>query len=242
MNRFLACAAIFALASAASARPDPRVSIEFTDDPVSGWFAHWNMNPGESVLARIVVSIPDSYYGLASARYNIVANNSNGWDFGGDDSIDLSAAKGSATDGRVAGFDFGMQTQEIFESINSLRIDAKGDSEDRPSTGISTAQNTPGAMGSAFNTGKVVEVYRFTVHTSPGHTYSDLLALRIADGGAHGSPNQITTFKVYESASSTAGLALTGVVGSTGVISFLPAPSSAMFLSLAGLAATRRKR
>ncbi len=243
MKRLVALIAAAGLASVAAGRPAPGLSIEFAFDPDQvGWFSDVNVMPGDVVLVRVIMSIPDSYYGVAGSRYNIVSNNVDGWDVAGNDSVDLSAAKGSATDGRRAGFDFGTQTQQVFESAGSLRIDANNDINNSANLGISTAQNSPGTLGTLFHTEKVVEVYRFAVHTSAAHAYSDQLILRIADGGLNGSPTQITSFRVYETASSSQPIQIPGAVGDTSVIRFVPAPAALAVFGAAGLGAGRRKR
>ena len=97
------------MAAVASARPDPNLTLQFSTND-STWLNDITVAPGTGVFVRVVMSIPDSCYGISGARYNVLSTNG-GWDAGGDDTVDLSAAKGNATDGRMAGFDFGGQTQ-----------------------------------------------------------------------------------------------------------------------------------
>ncbi len=242
MKKVIGLIAVAGLAAVAVARPAPGLSLSFSTDGGSTWFDDIAVAPGTTVLVGVTMSIPDQFYGISGARYNVVSTNAAGWDSAGNDSVDLTPGKGSATDGRVAGFDFGGQTQVTFEAANSLRIDAKGDNANNPNAGISTAQNTPGALGANFNTAKVAMVYKFNVVTSAGHLLTDAIELRIADGGANGSPNQITSFKGYATSASTLGDAIAGATGDTGRITFTPAPASLALVGLAGLAAGRRRR
>ncbi|MCC6425292.1 MAG: PEP-CTERM sorting domain-containing protein [Phycisphaerales bacterium] len=242
MKKVLGLIAVAGLATAAVARPAPNLSLEFSTNGGGTWSSDVAVAPGTSVWVQVVMSIPDDMYGISGARYNITSTNAAGWDSAGADSVDLSTAKGSATDGRLAGFDFGGQTQQVFEALNSLRIDAKGDNNNTPNAGISTSQNTPGALGSNFNTAKVAAVYRFQINTSATHALTDSIVLQIMDGGANGSPNQITSFKGYTSSASTSGTDITGATGDTGRITFIPAPASLALVGLAGLAAGRRRR
>ncbi len=241
MKRLIASIAMSSLAAAARAGPAPNLSLEFSMDMGGLWVPDVMTFPGNVVWVRVIMSIPDSFYGISGARYNITSN-AGYWDYGCDDTVDLTPGKGSATDGRLAGFDFGGQTQQIFETGNQLRIDAKGDTGNNPNAGISTSQNSPGALGTNFNTHKVAEVYRFAINIPTGHDKWKEITLRIMDGGVNGSPGQITSFKGYETSGSTAGTAIAGVTGDTGTISLFPAPSSAALLGLAGLAAARRRR
>ncbi|HLO41756.1 MAG TPA: PEP-CTERM sorting domain-containing protein [Phycisphaerales bacterium] len=229
----LGLVAVAGLATVATARPDSNLSLQFSTDDAN-WSNDIAVAAGTSVFVRVVMSIPDQYYGISGARYNVTSTNANGWDFGGDDSIDLSAGKGNATDGRLAGFDFGGQTQQVYEASNSLRIDAKGDNSNNPNAGISTSQNTPGALGSNFNTNKVATVFKFKVNLGAGDNRQIVLAIDVP---------QITSFKAYETSSSTSGLALTGATGDTGTITVaVPAPGALALMGLGGLAATRRRR
>jgi hypothetical protein len=190
-NAAFALLAVAGLASIASARPDPNLSLQYSIDD-SAWSDDINVNVGEDkVFVRVIMNLPDSFHGVSGARYNIVSE-AGQWDAGGNDSIDLSVAKGNATDGRIAGFDFGGQTQQIFEGSNTLRIDAKGDTGNSPNAGISTSQNTPGALGTNFNTGKSVVVYKFAINLHNAHVDGDKIVLKIMDGGKNGSPDQIT--------------------------------------------------
>lgn len=241
-NAALALVAVAGLASMAVARPDPNLSLQYSLDDAA-WSDDINVVPGEDrVFVRVIMSIPDSFHGISGARYNVVSE-AGQWDAnGGQDSVDLSVAKGSATDGRIAGFDFGGQTQVVFESSNTLRIDAKGDTGNNPNAGISTSQNTPGALGTNFNTNKSAVVYKFAINLSNARVAGDKIVLKIMDGGANGSPDQITSYKGYATSSSTAGDQMTGETGDTATITFVPAPASLALVGLAGLAAGRRRR
>ncbi|MBL8964751.1 MAG: PEP-CTERM sorting domain-containing protein [Phycisphaerae bacterium] len=239
MKNVLALIAVAGLATAASAQS--KLDLVFSTDSGTTWFDNVNVTPGSTVWVGVIMSIPTQYYGISGARYNIVSNNGQ-WDIGGNDTTDFTPGKGSATDARLAGFDFGGQTQVAFEAAGSLRIDAKGDTGNNPNAGISTSQNTPGALGTNFNTNKSALVYRFAVNTHGGRPGAgEQLIFRIEDGTS--GVNQITSFKGYETSGSTSGSdILGGVEGDTGTITFVPAPASLALVGLAGIAAGRRRR
>lgn len=237
----LGLVAVAGLATVAAARPDPSLSLQFSTDD-SSWSNDIVVADGAGVFVRVVMSVPDSFYGISGARYNVTSVE-NQWDVGTGDSVDFSSAKGSTTDGRMAGFDFGGQTQQVYETGNQLRIDAKGDNANNVNAGISTSQNTPGALGTNFNTNKSAVVFKFKVQLGTGRAAGDTIVLRILDGANAGSPDNITSFKAYDSASSTAGTQLTGEVGDIGTISIaVPAPGALALMGMGGLAAARRRR
>ncbi len=230
----LAVAGIAAGASAHGVGLDLRFSKGISDGGL--WTSNITANPGETVYVRVEMSIPDTYYGISGARYNIISNNAGGWDVGGNDVIDLTPGKGSATDGRYAGFDFGGQTQVTFESPSSLRIDAKGDTNNNPNAGISTSQNTPGALGTNFNTRiDHVPVFKFAVKLSNNPEVGRQIILKILN-------SEITSFKGYETSSSTAGVQIDGAEGANGTITIVPAPGVLFAAGIAGLAVVRRRR
>ncbi|MBL8964753.1 MAG: PEP-CTERM sorting domain-containing protein [Phycisphaeraceae bacterium] len=239
MKNVLAVLAVAGLASTSMANHGVVLQVSLDN---SAWFDNMSVPmTTDKVFVRVIMNIPDQYHGISGARYNITSLPGE-WDVGGNDSIDFTPGKGSATDGRLAGFDFGGQTQVVFETGNQLRIDAKGDTGNNPNAGISTSQNTPGALGTNFNTGKSVVVYKFAVNLHTNRNDGDKLTLRIMDGGENGSPDQITSFKVYENSGSTAGIQVDDETGGTSVITFVPAPASLALIGLGGLAAARRRR
>jgi hypothetical protein len=232
----LGLVAVAGLATVAAARPDPKLSLQFSSND-STWSDDIIATAGTSVFVRVIMSVPDSYYGISGARYNVTADGS----WGTTDGVNLSAGKGSDTDGRLAGFDFGGQTQQVYSAAGSLRIDAKGDNANNVNAGISTSQNTPGALGTNFNTNKTAVVFKFRVDLAASHATTDVITFRILDG-VNGTDN-ITSFKAYETASSTSGFQLTGELGDVGTISFaVPAPGALALMGMGGLAAARRRR
>jgi MYXO-CTERM domain-containing protein len=236
-NIALALLSVAGLTTAASAH-SVGLDLKFSNTASEGgtWTSNYAANPGDTVFVRVEMSIPLSFYGISGARYNITSTNTGGWDVGGNDSIDLTPGKGSATDGRIAGFDFGGQTQQVFEATNSLRIDAKGDNNNNPNAGISTSQNTPGALGTNFNTGKNhVTVYKFAVKLSDNPEIGRQIILRIVD-------TQITSFKGYATSSSSAGDQIAGAQGDSGTITIVPAPGVLGAMGLGAIAAFRRRR
>lgn len=236
-NLLLGTVAIAGLASLAAAH-GTALDLKFskTSSDAGAWLTNITANPGETIYVRVEMTIDESFYGISGARYNIISTNAGGWDVGGNDSIDLTPGKGSATDGRYAGFDFGGQTQQVFEAASSLRIDAKGDTGNNPNAGISTSQNTPGALGTNFNTNvEHVPVYKFAIKLSDNPQVGRQIVLAILG-------SQITSFKGYETSSSTAGIQISGAEGDSGTITIVPAPGVLAAAGLAGLAAVRRRR
>jgi hypothetical protein len=218
-------ALVMSVASLASAQQDGKLDLQFSYDGFN-WDDNAGLLPGQSILVRVVMTIPATYYGIGGARFNVASKHGEGWDWQGDDTVDLSVAKGSATDGRMAGFDFGAQTQQVFESVNSMRIDAKNDNGDNPNAGISAFQAPPTMVGTAFNTMKSAEIYRFKVTTSINAISRYQLIFHIADGGPNGSPDQITAFAAYASSTNSSPTALTGtILGDTGAL-YVPAPGA----------------
>lgn len=242
MKRLAALTALLVLASTASARPDASLTLEFSWNSGLNWDANVMTVPGETIWVRVLATIPATSYGFCMARFNVVSDNpANHWDVEGNDSIDLSVAKGLATDGRMSGFDFGTQTQQVFEAPGSVRIDAKGDTANLPQAGIACAQSLPGLLGPFFNTSRVVEIYRFAVTIVPEHEYFHTLQFRIADGLDNGSPSQIAALGVYASSDSTTPTYL-DALGDTGSIYLVPSPSAPAVALAALLAGCRRRR
>ncbi len=87
--------------------------------------------------------IPESSYGVAGANFNITSGALQ-WT-AGIDPCALDVAKGSASDGRMPGFDSGSNPQQVFGGGNRLRIDMFDDANDAASVGINVAQSTPGS-------------------------------------------------------------------------------------------------
>jgi hypothetical protein len=235
------CAAAGVVSTRAPARPVVGLDLQLSYDTLQ-WREHLAYSPGSTIYVRVVMTIPDTFYGISGAKYNITSLPGQ-WDVGGiKDEIDLSVAKGKATDGRVPGFDFGGQTQTVFEDGGSFRIDQKGDTTDHPSAGINTAQATPGSLGTSFNTAKSAEVYRFAVKVNPETMVANggLLQIRISDG-SNGPVNQITVFKVYETINSTSGIQLDGARGDIADI-YIPPPATCAVVGCGALAFDRRRR
>lgn len=236
-NHVLGLITVAGLAAAASAHGNG-LDIQFSSSNSDGglWTSNYSANPGDTIYVRVRMSIEHSFYGISGARYNVISNNAGGWDVGGNDTIDLTPAKGSATDGRYAGFDFGGQTQQVFEGAASLRIDAKGDTGNNANAGISTSQNTPGALGTNFNTNvDHVPVYKFAIKLSNNPEIGRQIIIKILG-------SEITSFKGYETASSTAGVQIPGPEGDTGTITVVPAPGVLGAAGLVSVAALRRRR
>lgn len=236
-NLLLGIVAVAGLASAASAH-GTGLDIQFSKNASDAgvWLSNISANPGETVYVRVTMTIDETFYGISGARYNILSNNAGGWDVGGNDVIDMTPGKGNATDARLAGFDFGGQTQVTFESAASLRIDAKGDNANNPGAGISTSQNTPGALGAAFNTRVEHEpVYKFAVKLSANPELGRQIVMKIL-------ASEITSFKGYATSTSTAGVQIPGAEGDSGTITVVPAPGVLAATGIAGLAMIRRRR
>jgi hypothetical protein len=213
-----ACA-IAALAGTASASVSG-VSLSFshTSNDNGTWSNNIAALPGAVVYVRVEATIPTSFYGFAFARYNITSSNAGGWDVGGNDQIDLTPGKGSPTDGRYAGFDFGGMTQQVFEGAGSLRIDAKGDNNNNPNAGIACVQNTPGGLGTNFNTSvNAVPIFKFAVVLSSNPAAGREVTLAILN-------EQVNTLRGYETSGSNVGTVISNPVGDSGTITVIPAP------------------
>ncbi len=219
---------------------DPWLDLQFSYAPEETSF--WSDDlvygvPGTTVYARVVMHIPETYYGVAGARFNITSAPFQWQD--GLDVASLAAAKGNASDGRMSGFDFGNNQQEVFAAGGGrLRIDMKDDDADSSLVGINVLQNTPSQLGTLFNTAKTVTVYKFslTLYTIANQ---GSLFLSIRDGGNHGKPDELASFRAYTSASSGA-VEVPDAYGDSGTI-FLPAPSVAS-LGMLAICLTRRGR
>ncbi len=231
---------IAACAIAPAALAGGTLTLKFATAP--SWDALWTDDitaaPGDILYVRVLAGVPDEYWGgFRSAKFNITSAPGD-WDFGGDDAIDLSPAKGSATDGRLPGFDFGGQSQQVFELGGLLRIDAKGDQGDSPNAGISASNQTPANCD--FCDPHWAYIYEFAVllHSTP---IERRISLRIMDGMANGDPNQITSFTAFRGSDVTDFEILQGPTGDTGTISIVPS-SGSFVLAAAGAAASRRRR
>ncbi len=195
----------------------------------------------ETIYVRVRMTIPDDMYAISGARYNIVSEQSH-WDVHGDQSVSLLPGKGSATDARLPGFDFGGQTQAVYENANQLRLDAHGDITDLPVAGISTAQNSPVELGTRINTSKTATVYKFAVNLGNAGGAPHSIRLLIADGVTVGSTNQITAFRAYADSTVLAGTSIPGATGDAGTIWVnIPAPGHTLWI-VSGAALLRRRR
>lgn len=234
-------AAIGITAAPSLARQDPWLDLQcsYASSEAGFWNDHLVYGPpGTTIFVRVVMHIPETYHGVAGARFNITSNT---FEWGlGSDVCDLTTAKGNATDARIPGFDFGSNPQQVFSSGNRLRIDMLDDVNDLPSVGINVAQNTPGQLGTKFNTGKSVTVYKFAL-TLQTIANTGFLHLRIPDGGNHGSPDQLASFRAYETSTSSIGAEIPGAYGDTAII-FIPAPAASLIAAAAVPLVVRRRQ
>ncbi len=235
------CAMALAFTGTAFAQSVPGLDLQVSHDGVN-WDENTVQTAGETIYVRVVMTIPESFYGIAGSRFNIVSE-AGQWDLGGNDTVSLTPGKGSTSDGRRSGFDFGGQTQQIFETGNRLRIDAKGDNGDNVNAGISVSQNLPSALGTHFNTNKVAEVYRFSVNISSGTFFLNggLVRLTIHDGSVPGFVNQVTAFRGYADISSNSGTQIPSPHGDSAYIA-IPAPAATPLGILVLAMGTRRRR
>jgi hypothetical protein len=189
----LGTVAVAGLASLASAH-GTALDLKFSKTAGDGgaWLTNITANPGETVYVRVEMTIDASYYGISGARYNVISTNAGGWDVGGNDSIELLPGKGSATDGRYAGFDFGGQTQQVYEAAGSLRIDAKGDNGNNPNAGISASQRTPRRARHQLQHEHPDHVPGLQVRH---HAERQPRVQRAPDSSSRSSASQITSFK-----------------------------------------------
>lgn len=244
MKTCVMAAALSGITAMAAGRSVPGLDIQFSHTASEAGF--WSDDlldalDNQTIYVRVRMTIPDSMYAIGGARYNIVSD-AGQWDLHGNQSVSLVPGKGVATDGRVSGFDFGGQAQQVFESGNRLRIDANGDNADNPVGGISTSQNSPVALGTFINTAKTATVYKFSINlgNAAGEVYP--IRLLIADGVNYGSVDQITSFKGYLDSAAVAGTQISGKSGDAGTIWInIPAPGHALWI-VSGAALLRRRR
>lgn len=239
-SSFSSLAALTVFASPAGARQQHGLDLKFRVVGQQQWHENLEVSAGAVVEVGVQMTIPEQYWGLAAAKYNIASVGS-GWDIDGNDRVDFIPGKGSSTDGRLAGFDFGGQTQVAFEQPGALRIDADRDDGNWSGAGISTHQNIPEVLGTNFASIKKAIVYKFAVrlHDMP---IERTITLRIADGLEHGDVNEITSFKVYETQQSFVGTSVDGFSGDTGSITVVPSPASVCLAMIAGGCVRMRRR
>lgn len=240
----LGCSTILQMAPDAQARPEPRLDFQFSHSPqeTSVWTDDLpDAISGVTFYVRVVMRIPETFYGIAGAKFNITSSGRpwQPWRTG-IDSASLTPAKGDPTDARMTGFDHGIGAQEVFEEGNRLRIDALGDVNDAPVFGINADQDTPVRLGTHFNTHNSVTVYKFALTLFTADPRREL-ALRIMDGGSYGYPDELRSFRAYEFATSTFSTEVFGAYGDEGLI-VLPTPATGGALLIAPMSVRRRRR
>lgn len=237
--RIAALMAVAVFAPLCQAQYDPGLKLGFSSSVDGPWMDDIAVTPGSRVYVQVRSTVPVQFWGgIAGVKFNITSE-SGEWDVGGDDAIDLVPGKGSATDARIDGYDFGSAAQEVFEGDGTLRIDAKNDVTDQWAAGISVSRMVPSDCDLCDPHFAVV--YRFAVdlHDGPAERF---LTLRIADGEQFGAVDQIRSFKGFQLINNSwQAVAITGETGDEGTIHVIPSAGSAAMLGLAALAAGRRR-
>lgn len=233
--------AISSLAPAAIGQQDAWLDLQcsYAPDEDGSWSDSLVYGPsGTQIYIRVVMHIPQTYHGAGLAVFNIQSDPGQ-W-VAGQDQYDLSTAKGDPDDARMPGFDYIPSDQAVYNENGKFRVDIKGDAANDHASGIATYQAQPWFIGTLFNTGKSVTIYKFAI--TPSTIYSTgMLKLRIADGANHGSPDEIQYFSAYETASSGTHTIIPGAYGDTATI-FIPAPAGSLLATtIIGFSIRRRR-
>lgn len=207
-----------------------RQSANLTDPIVLevGVFASRNAGYG---LATVITSLTGSPYSAASG-----------------DAVGLLDRTDSSLhpDGRLGNFNFGGQFQVVYHTgtsgvdANRFRIAANGNAADNAAGGVSLKQNTPVALGTAFDQSNDVLAYHYK------------LSLACYNGGAarvitlDAPKNKINSFQVYSTNTSTTPTSIIASLLDTATatvnVSWAPAPASLGLLGMGALVAGRRRR
>lgn len=212
------------IAAGASAQ-SASMTLMVREAGTSGWSSSVQVSSGRVECALFLGYDLAGAVGIAGAVYNIQGSGLNG------DAVDIGAL---GLD-RQPSFDFGLASSAVFVSGSTFRIDNAGDAGNISDLGISTAQNTPIALGSAFNGNNPALVFRFDINVGVGADHVIQLNAPL---------NQLkrSLIGVYASAAATHATSITNVSTSGATINVVvPAPASLPMLGIGGLLAARRR-
>ncbi len=213
---------IAATASAQSAS----MTLKVRNAGDAAWSSSVNLASGVVECAMFIGFDFPGAVGLAGAVYNIqglgITN----------DTVDIA----SAGLDRQSTFNFGASNRAIFMTGNSFRIDDATDAANSVDLGISSSQNTPSALGAAFNGSNPALVYRFNITVGGG-------ANHVIDLTAPLAQLKRSLIGIYSSAGASRSTSITTGLTTTGatINVQVPAPASLAMVGLGGLLASRRR-
>jgi hypothetical protein len=252
MKKLAALVALAGLAGSAFAQPgnETRISVKVrpfgTTDAWVSSATYVSANLVDPIVLEVGVFVArNTGYGLSTvvaSLYGSPYSAANG------DAVSLLDRTDSSNhpDGRVGNFNFGGQFQVLYHTgtagvdANRFRIAANSNPNDVAAGGISLKQNTPVALGTAFDQSNDVLAYHYK------------LSLACYNNGAQrtitlDAPKaKVNSFTVYAASTSTTATNIIGTLLDTApasvVVSWAPAPASLALLGLGGLVAGRRRR
>lgn len=248
MKKIVALVALAGMASAAFAQPGSKnqIDVKARIAGTTDWLDVVNFSVLDGTSVNIEVGVfyfRSSGYGFSTSVHNIVTSN-----WGANDVATLLDRADSAKhpDGRQGNFNFGGQAQDKYTTgidAGNLRIAATGNAGDAIGGGISIKQNTPVALGAAFNTADGVLGYRFDItlnNSTPGSASSRSLV-------SNAPLAKVNSYSVYDTNTSTTATSVKATLLDTDVATInaawvVPAPASLALLGMGGLVIGRRRR
>lgn len=253
MKKIAATLVLAGLAATAMAQPGNKTGIEIkvrkfgTNDAWSSSLTLQSANLVDPIDVEVAAFYyRNSGYGLATVVHSITGSPYSAASGDLATILDDNPSSTQHPDGRVGNFNFGGQLQAVYHTgtsgvdQNRFRIAANGNPSDNAAGGISIKQNTPVALGAAFNTADGVMGYHFKLSLA---CYNNGAA-RVVTIDAPKA--KISTYRTYAASTSTTATDILASLGNTDGatlnVSWAPAPASLALLGLGGLVAGRRRR